>query len=164
MQPANSFAEEKIMPFTRLFYHLVWATKNRLPLVVPEIEVRLFAYFRKKAGEIECRILDVNGCEDHVHLLVEIPPKLSVAEAVKRLKGASSHEFPELYWQRGYGALTVSERNLDAAQAYIRQQKEHHMQQTVHARLEQCEEDGETDVSGVHEEPANYAAAGNDPF
>ncbi|GIV80365.1 MAG: hypothetical protein KatS3mg050_4759 [Litorilinea sp.] len=130
------------MPYTRLFYHLIWATKNRLPLISPDIEPDLWHYLRRKAGELECKVLAVNGWHDHVHLVMEIPPKHSVAEVVKRLKGASSHEFPDLYWQRGYGVLTVSERNLGAALEYVNRQKEHHIQQTTHPKLE-CYEDSQ---------------------
>ncbi len=74
---------------------------------------------------------------------------------VKILKGASSHEFSDLYWQRGYGALTVSERNLEAALAYVNRQKDHHAQQTAVARFERCDE-GEPGTSEIREETAVY--------
>jgi len=144
------------MPFTRLFYHLVWTTKNRIPFITAENESRLFAYIRQKANELEIRILALNGWNDHIHLIIEIPPKVSVAETVKRLKGASSHEFSELYWQRGYGALTISERNLSLALDYVNRQKEHHAQQSSILRLERCDEESEQEEMVIRDERATY--------
>ncbi len=131
------------MPFTRLFYHLIWTTKNRLPLISPRIEESLYSYLTYKAGELGCRVLAINGLEDHVHLVIEIPPKAAVATVVRRLKGASSHEFADLFWQRGYGALTVGEENLAVALEYVRRQKEHHSLQTAIVSLKRCDDDGD---------------------
>jgi REP element-mobilizing transposase RayT len=144
------------MPYTRLFYHLIWATKNRLPMITSAIEISLFAYLGQKASELECELFAINGWEDHIHLVLEIPPKLSVAEVAQRLKGASSHEFPDLYWQRGYGALTVSDRNLAVVIAYVRQQKEHHAQQTINPRLECWDEEVNEGKPGIREEIPLY--------
>jgi len=98
------------MAFWRLYYHLVWATQNREPLIKPEIEKRLYAYIVHKASELECFVYAINGWYDHLHLIIAIPPKYAVADVVKRLKGASSHDLNhgvgldyEFVWQRGYG-------------------------------------------------------------
>lgn len=134
------------MPYTRLFYHLIWATKNRQPLITPVTETALFRYLEQKARELECELFATNGWEDHIHLVLEIPAKFSVAEVIQRLKGASSHEFPDLYWQRGYGALTISEHNLTVVIDYVRQQKERHIRQTTNLKLGYCDEDVERRV------------------
>jgi putative transposase len=85
----------------------------------------------------------VNGWYDHVHLVVAIPPKHAVADVVKRLKGASSHDLNhgarldyEFAWQRGYGALSLGERQRPQAEAYVQNQKQHHAQQTTNSWLE----------------------------
>jgi len=87
----------------------------------------------------------INGWTDHVHLLIAIPPKHAVADVVKRLKGSSSHYLNhagglsyEFAWQRGYGALTLGERQRPKAEAYVRDQKDHHEQHTANAWLERC--------------------------
>ena len=79
------------MPFWRSYAHLIWATKDRQPLIRPEIEAELHAEIVSKAAELECYVHAVNGIEDHVHVVISIPPKHSVAWVVKNLKGASSH-------------------------------------------------------------------------
>jgi putative transposase len=146
------------MSYTRLFYHITWSTKIRLPLITSELESNLFNYLHKKASDMECRILAVNGWQDHIHLIIEFPPNISVAHAVKRLKGASSHEFDELVWQRGYGAMTVSERNLHAAIKYVNNQKEHHRQQTAVPKFERSDDEDEDEVTtGIREDSDVYA-------
>lgn len=142
------------MPFWRSYYHLVWATKHRQELITPEVEPLLFQYLTNKAIEHGMQVYAINGWYDHMHIVGTIPPKLSVADAVKNLKGSSSffiNEQPGLIndrfaWQRGYGVLTVGERHLDIAIAYVEKQKEHHQKQTTNGWLERIdpEDDGPT--------------------
>jgi REP element-mobilizing transposase RayT len=167
--------------FWRLYYHLIWATKNREHLIQPEIEDRLYAYTVRKAAELDVYVYAINGWYDHVHLVVAIPPKHAVARVVKRLKGSSSHylnhggEMPcQFAWQRGYGAMTLGERQRPMAEAYIREQKDHHAQQTANAWLEHCPEfdEGPVDagivldgfVSSLREKRLNYDAWGESPL
>ena len=131
------------MAFWRLHYHLVWATKNREPLIQPEVEKRLYAYIVNKAAEQGCYVYRINGWYDHIHLIIAIPPKHAVAEVVKNLKGASSHDLNhgagldyQFAWQRGYGALTLGERQRPQAEDYVANQKTHHEAQTAIAWLE----------------------------
>ena len=135
------------MPFWRNYYHLVWATKNRNPLIQPDIEPHLHSYLLHKAKELDVRVFAINGWTDHVHLIVSIPPKLSVSDVVKRLKGASAHDLNHVIgveshfqWQRGYGVLTLGERQRDRAEAYVNNQKEHHGRQTTNDWLERVDE------------------------
>ena len=104
------------MPFWRAYYHLVWTTKNREPLITPEIEPRLYAYIVHKAAELGVFVYVINGWADHIHVIVAIPPHVSVSDLVKQLKGASSHDLNQqglnvhFGWQRGYGVLTLGQR------------------------------------------------------
>ena len=135
------------MAFYRLYYHLVWATKNREHLIQLEIEKRLKAYIVTKAAEQGVYVYAVNGWYDHLHLVASIPPKHAVADVVKRLKGASSHDLNHagglggsFAWQRGYGALTMGEQHRSKAIAYVDKQKEHHKKNTTNTWLERCTE------------------------
>ena len=166
------------MPFWRLYYHLIWATKNREHLITPTVETRLYPYLVSKAAENDVFVYAINGWYDHIHLVVAIPPKHSVADIVKRLKGASSHYLNydirlehNFAWQRGYGALSVGERQRSIAEAYVLNQKQHHAAQTTNAWLERADEleEGPTD-SGVMSEQVlretvlPYDAWGEPPF
>ncbi len=140
------------MPFWRLYYHLVWSTKNREHLISRNLEVRLYPYIIAKAKEMDCQVYAINGWVDHIHLVISIPPKLAIADVVKRLKGASSHEFEELRWQRGYGALTVGERHRAVAVAYVENQKAHHQEKTVINWLERDDDLDENSTATVSPE------------
>lgn len=169
------------MAFWRLYYHLTWATKNREHLIRPEIEERLYGYIVNKAAELGVYVYAINGWYDHIHLVVAIPPKHAVAEVVKRLKGASSHDLNhaggldyEFAWQRGYGALSLGERQRPAAEEYVENQKQHHKQQTANAWLEHYTQydEGPDDVgitpgpvpSILREQEASYEVWGESPF
>lgn len=131
------------MAFWRLYYHLVWGTKNRQPLITSAIENHLYSYLIHKGSELGVFVYQINGWIDHIHLVVAIPPKLSIADVVKNLKGASSHfindrQFLEghFQWQRGYGVLSLGEKQRPFAEAYVINQKQHHQQQTTNTWLE----------------------------
>ena len=139
------------MPFWRSFAHLIWTTKNREPLIRPEIEADLYACLVAKAAELGCYIHAVNGVADHVHVVISIPPKHSVATVVKNLKGSSSHLVnhamppgPQPFaWQRGYGYLSLGESQCAQAVAYVDNQKKHHRDITTNRWLERVGEDEE---------------------
>jgi putative transposase len=169
------------MAFWRLYYHMVWATKNRAPLIQPQIEARLFGYIVKRAAELGIYVYAINGCDDHLHLVAAIPPKHSVSDVVKTLKGASSHYLnhecglkDHFDWQRGYGVLSLGERQRPQAEAYVRQQKEHHQAQTTNVWLERTDEfdEGPADEplrpDGLHrslrESGPIYELLGEPPF
>jgi REP element-mobilizing transposase RayT len=168
------------MPFWRLYYHLVWSTKNREHFISPAVEDRLYAYIVNKAAELDVRVYAINGWFDHVHLVVSVPPKHAIASVVKRLKGASAHNLNHageldfhFVWQRGYGALTFGGKQKSIAVGYVESQKEHHRQQTTNGWLERYAEFDEgpndtgliadDDVSPVIREDAAAYEVWDDP-
>lgn len=116
-----------------LYVHLVWSTWDRQRLITAEIEERLHHLLHSEANRLSCKVLAINGVEDHVHLLLEMPPTLCIADLVKSLKGTSSHFVNETLqselpfkWQASYSAFTVSRWDVRKAVGYIQKQKEHH--------------------------------------
>jgi putative transposase len=131
------------MPYWRLFYHIVWGTKNRLPLIESAWEKELHGYIWGKATALECIPHAINGMSDHLHVVVSIPPKLSVATTIGHLKGSSSHRVNELFvpdhsfaWQAEYGALTFSEKSLARVVDYVENQKKHYAGNTLDTVME----------------------------
>ncbi|MCW0220302.1 MAG: IS200/IS605 family transposase, partial [Prosthecobacter sp.] len=120
--------------FHSLHYHVIFSTKERTPwLKDGDIRSRVWAFMGGIANENETKPVCIGGMEDHVHLLLEIPPRLSVSDVVKQIKGASSRwihsTFPELQgfaWQDGYGVFAVSKSAVPAVIRYISRQEEHH--------------------------------------
>lgn len=78
-------------------------------------------------------LVEINGMQDHIHLLIRETKSVSDQDFVSQLKGESSRwinrtftDHPRFAWQSGYGWFSVSARDLDKAINYIRNQKEHH--------------------------------------
>jgi REP element-mobilizing transposase RayT len=123
--------------YSCLHYHIVFSTKNRERWIKQSEEERLWAYLGGIAREHGFTPIRVGGVEDHVHLLLGIPPRVAVSHAVQQLKGVTSGwakehltSCPEFSWQDGYGAFTVSKSLLTEAEDYIRNQREHHRVKT----------------------------------
>jgi putative transposase len=112
------------------FVHCVFSTKGRRALIPAELQERLCAYLIGIASNLSLKILAAGGTSNHVHLLIGLPPALTLAEVVQKLKANSSRwlgeNAGEFEWQKGYGAFSVSPSLLPTVQAYIRNQEEHH--------------------------------------
>jgi putative transposase len=131
------------MAFWRTYYHLVWATEARQPLITLECESHLYGYIIGKADAMGCIIHAIGGMEDHIHLIASIPPKVAISEFVKAIKGSSAYHVnhnPALAsafsWQHGYGVLTLGSKQLDTAKDYVLNQKSHHSNRTTISTLE----------------------------
>lgn len=123
--------------FTSIHVHIVFSTKNRKPWIELDWESRLWTYIGGIATKNGMKPIQIGGIEDHIHVLVGIPPTLALSRATQLLKGGSSqwvhNEFPGLArfaWQDGYGAFSVSRSALSEVAAYIRNQREHHRTRT----------------------------------
>ena len=135
------------MPFWKLYYHFVWGTKNRLPLIDPVLESELYRVIAAKAQKLEGFVHAVGGIEDHVHLAVSVPPKMAPAKFIGDIKGNSSHfvnnvikpDF-EFRWQAEYGVLSFGEKNLAGIVRYIHKQREHHANGTLITALERMDQ------------------------
>ncbi|HXM48821.1 MAG TPA: IS200/IS605 family transposase [Pyrinomonadaceae bacterium] len=119
--------------YTNLLYHIVFSTKDRRPFITPDYEVRLHDYLGGTIRKLGGISLELNGTEDHVHILAKLRPDCALSDVLRDLKANATgwmHDvFPSLKhfsWQRGYGAFTVSQSNVQAVRQYIARQKEHH--------------------------------------
>lgn len=114
---------------TRVLLHVVFSTKNRDPLIVPERESELHAYMGGICRMLGAPSLAIGGTADHVHLLVVMSRTLTIADLLMHVKKDSSKwagRRGPFAWQEGYGAFSVGESGRAAAIRYIEGQKEHH--------------------------------------
>jgi len=131
------------MPYWQLFYHVIWTTKQRRPLITSSVEPIIHGFLRRKAVDLGATVFALNGMADHVHLVVAIPPKISVSKFVGQVKAVASTKFNKLssnelpfFWQKEYGVFSFDRKRLPNYVAYVRRQKEHHVQGTTIAILE----------------------------
>ncbi len=119
------------MSYTNLLYHVVYATKDRAPLITSTLKPRLHQYLGGIVNGLGCIPIEINGVSDHVHLLVKLRPTISVSDFLSKLKANSSgwakrQTKGRFGWQVRYGAFTVSESQVEHVRAYIRNQGKHH--------------------------------------
>ena len=137
------------MPYSRLLYHVVCATKHRQPSIDDGMIDPIAAAIAQTSRELEVTIFAVGIMPDHVHVLAQIPPALAVARVIGRWKGASAHAANEqrpdaltrLAWQSGYGVLSVSQSGFAQVKAYVENQRERHAAREVYGAME-CADDG----------------------
>jgi len=126
------------MPSTHLslHYHLVFSTKDRLPIITSAWRERLHAYLGGIVRNIDGIPEAIGGTNDHVHILVGLRATHRLADVVRDVKAVSSRWMHEeireraVTWQDGYGAFTVGASQCQSARDYISRQEEHHRKQT----------------------------------
>ncbi|MCY7332134.1 MAG: IS200/IS605 family transposase [Pseudanabaena sp. CAN_BIN31] len=132
------------MAFWRTYYHLIWSTAARQPLITPDIEPELYGYIIGKSDAMGCIVHSINGIEDHIHIVASIPPKIAISDFVKQIKGSSAYHMNHLPssldlafgWQQSYGVFTLGSKQLETAKNYVDNQKKHHSEGTTIKLLE----------------------------
>lgn len=118
--------------YARNHLHVIFATKGRRNLI-KEAD-KLWAYMRGIARNYQIDMETIGGTENHVHILLALPPKLSLSDAMRAIKANSSKWMNEnghrFAWQEGYAAFSVSVSNLARVAEYVRNQPEHHRHRT----------------------------------
>lgn len=116
-------------------YHIVFGPKHRKKTLYGKVRKFLGSVFRELAGQRRCEILEGHMVQDHVHMLIRIPPKYAVAEVVGYIKGKSAiavaRQFGgrkrnfngEAFWARGYAVSTVGFEE-EQIRRYIRNQEQ----------------------------------------
>lgn len=116
-------------------YHIVFIPKGRRKVLYGSIRKFLGPIFRELALQRECVIMEGHMVQDHVHMMIKIPPKYSVAEVIGYIKGKSAiavaRQFGgkqrnfngEKLWARGYAVSTVG-FNQDQIKSYVKHQEQ----------------------------------------
>lgn len=117
----------------KIYLHVVFSTKNRENLILPEIEKELFAYIGGILRKHNSILLAANGTANHIHLLISQSKNISLSDLLRELKKSSSLwiktkdvSFKDFQWQAGFGAFSIGQSQIEAVRTYISKQKEHH--------------------------------------
>ncbi len=114
----------------KILVHIVFSTKNRTDLILPESEDALYRYISGIVAGKNARLIIANGTTNHSHFLVSLG-KNDIAVLIANMKRGSSlwaktNGIPDLYWQRGYGAFSIGQSQVPDVTKYIANQKLHH--------------------------------------
>jgi putative transposase len=133
----------------RVLVHLVFSTKNRLPVLAPEIRAELHPYISVVLNNDGCTSLRVGGIEDHVHLFFALSRTRTISQIVENVKTSSSKwlktrsvALANFHWQNGYGIFSVSQSHADAVVEYILRQEEHHRNEAFQDEVRRLYKEG----------------------
>jgi len=119
------------------YIHIIFSTKNREPLISGSYEAELHNVLGTICKNHECQPINIGGYTDHVHILCMLSKKITLITLLEKVKGQSSkwmknqdESLTNFYWQNGYGAFSVSPRDVEKVAAYISNQHEHHSKQS----------------------------------
>ncbi|MBP6004097.1 MAG: IS200/IS605 family transposase [Pyrinomonadaceae bacterium] len=123
------------MSYAQLYFHIVFGTKDHLPLIAHSWEDEMYRYLGGIIRGHKSEPIEINGMPEHVHMLTRLSPVIAISDLMREVKANSSkwarltHE-PKFRWQRRFGVFSVSESNVDRVREYIQRQKLHHQKQT----------------------------------
>jgi len=114
----------------KILVHIVFSTKNRTDLILPEREGPLYSYISGIVDGNNAKLITANGTMNHSHFLVSLG-KNDVSVLVGDMKRDSSlwakkNGLLDLYWQNGYGAFSIGQSQVPTVTRYIANQKLHH--------------------------------------
>ena len=119
---------------SKLVVHLVFTTKSRRKLFTDIMIGQLREAFESACEKLECELIKMDGEQDHVHLLISYPPKLSISVMVNSLKAVSSRLLrlknthltrqskSSVLWSRSYFACTAGDATIETLKAYVESQ------------------------------------------
>lgn len=125
--------------YRQIFYQIVFGTKYRRPTIDEKHCRELYQYISGVIQNNNCKLYRINGIEDHIHIFSDLHPTICLSDYIKDIKVASSiwmknsGRFQKFEaWQEGYGAFTYSIREKDMIINYVKNQKQHHKQETFY--------------------------------
>jgi putative transposase len=118
---------------SKVIIHIIFSTKDREPWLDCDVRPRMHAYVATVCRDLNAEALRVGGVADHLHIVTTLPRTIAQAALVETVKKTSSKwikgldsKYRQFYWQRGYGAFSVSPSQLAAVLEYVESQEEHH--------------------------------------
>ncbi len=132
------------MSWVKVYLHIVFSTKNRIPfLYSKDLRKQVFQHIKNNADSKGIWLDCVNGFQDHAHCLISLGKEQSISKVTQLIKGESSFWInnnklteDKFAWQDDYWVVGVSESHLEAVRKYIHNQEDHHVKKTFSQELE----------------------------
>jgi len=117
--------------------HVIFSTKNRAPLILPDIEGELYPYVASICRAHASPAHAIGGTENHLHIACSLARTIAVSRLIEEIKRSSSKwiktkgaNYKAFAWQNGYGAFSIGQSQVGSLKGYIARQKEHHRVKT----------------------------------
>ncbi|MBE2228834.1 MAG: IS200/IS605 family transposase [Ignavibacteria bacterium] len=125
------------MPYTKLWIHMMWSTKNRVNQIDSTLKPELLKHIKENSINKKFHIDFQNCVSDHIHILINHHPDHKLSDVIQLIKGESSYWInknkiikSKFEWQDEYIAVSVSESIVNKVRDYIKNQEEHHKKLT----------------------------------
>ena len=123
--------------YSQIFYHVVFAVRNRQSLISPNIKDDLYKYITGIIQNKGQKLIAINWMPDHIHIFIGMKPNCNLSDLVREIKKASNSYINDkklkasnFQWQEGFGAFSYSQSQINNVVKYINNQKKHHTKQT----------------------------------
>lgn len=134
------------MSYIRMWVHLVFATKNRAPLLSKDVRYKIQEHIIENCKEKSIYLQAINGYADHLHCLISLGRDQNITKVVQLIKGESSfwinkHHLTktQFMWQDDYFAVSVSESIMPKVVTYIKNQELHHSKKSFEDEVKEFE-------------------------
>jgi putative transposase len=132
------------MSWVRIWIHLVFSTKDRIPFMNSrELRKEIFEHILQNAKEKGIWIDSLNGYQEHLHCLISLDKEHSIGKVAQLIKGESSFWINKnkmvqghFVWQDDYWAVSVSESHMQELREYIAIQEEHHRKKSFNEEID----------------------------
>ncbi len=129
--------------YSNIYFHVIWRTKNSEPRITGEDKKIIYSLIIERCKqERGLKLLASGGIEDHIHLVLKVPPTIVMSKFIGELKGASSYRLNKMHpespilWQTGYGLISVSPQDSDRIINYVNNQQQHHANGQIYKDFE----------------------------
>lgn len=141
----------------QILYHLVISTKMRLPSITSKHREELYMHIWKVIRRLDCMMYKMNGTEDHIHILCDLHPSISLNNLIHEIKTSSSLWIKEsgkmpLFegWELGYAAFTHAYKDKEAIMKHIQNQDKHHAKLSFQEEYKLLLEEHEIVLNGIY--------------
>ena len=122
---------------SNVILHVIFSAKDREPWLDSKARLKMHAYLATICRNLGATFVHAGGVSDHVHVVTTLPRTVSQAEMIEKIKKTSSNwiksfdaRYRGFFWQRGFGAFSVSPSQLEAVLRYVDEQEMHHRRRT----------------------------------
>jgi REP element-mobilizing transposase RayT len=131
-----------VSAYRQILYHLVFRTKGSVKAINQNYAKDLYKYIFGIIKNKNCKLFQINGMEEHIHILTDLHPSIALADFIRDIKVSSSKWIKESGffpyfkgWGIKYGAFTYSYKERDNLIEYIKNQQEHHKKESFHDEI-----------------------------
>jgi REP element-mobilizing transposase RayT len=132
------------MPYTKIWIHLIWSTKNREKSIIRDLKQQLISHIKENCNKKGIIVNSINCVSDHIHILISLHPDQKLSNVVQLIKGESSFWINKnkltrmkFEWQSEYMAASVSESNVERVRKYILNQETHHTKKSFSQEIKE---------------------------